>query len=102
MHLAVKSCLAVMDTWVWDDAALPAKYFSGIGIITNTWRSYGTPAKIQGAAERIGQGALFAKVPGRPLKGRWGTCESIEDLIISARFCIGLVFEIVFAKDMMK
>jgi hypothetical protein len=94
LHLIYKVVYATMDTWVWDvscvygssdhDPIKGCKYFSGIGTITNVWRSTGVGQAMQRAAIALwGEEVDCCRVrPGRPLKNRWGALAKIEKIII--------------------
>ena len=76
-------------------------YFSGVATIANLWRGTGAPRKILDAArtmtdERIAD--MFSrKIPGRCLRGRLLSVDSVGSKISGAARWIGLVFSAVFA-----
>ena len=100
-HLIVKYLLKTLENFEWPEKyALPKGYFSMLGTLANTWRSTGNPTKIQNAASSVHDDSVmlkfFKNIPGRALKGRWGSIESIEKIIFLARSYIGAVMEKAF------
>ena len=86
-HLAIKSMLVVLDKSKWSPPAdaLPTTYFSGVSSVSNSWRAPGIARKIYlaGAAAFGDVAALqrCKKIPGRVLRERWGSIDSVEDII---------------------
>ena len=75
IHLIVRTSLAKFPS-----------YFASCAKVVNTWRSWGNTKKIR-AAWREHFGDERAKVatsslPPRPLRGRWGSIESIEQFLL--------------------
>ena len=64
------------------------------------WRGTGNVRGIKNSAGHYGCSGLFAKAPGRALRGRWGSIESLERTIIKALAFIGSVFAATFARVM--
>ena len=66
----------------------PSSYVNGVSCIGNTWRSTGSPTKIRNTASRIFAPLIakqvFAKTPGRVLRNRWLSIDSVELLIKGA------------------
>ena len=73
-HLIVRSALAAMPG-----------YFSSCAKICNVWRAWGNAAKIKSVWLEMFHKNTFPKtLPPRPLKGRWGSIEAIEQFLL---FC---------------
>ena len=96
VHLIVGDALDLIDRWQWPEPhALEPRYYSALATTVNVWRSTGIYTKIKTAArETFPDCHLLDKVPGRCLKNRWGSVDSIERLLVSARSVVGKVFEI--------
>ena len=99
-HLIVKAVIEFLNGWEWSDHTLPAKYYSGVAIVANTWRSSGINSKLEPAAVNLGCGdviskLVFGKIPGRPIGGRWGCIDSIESVICKGLAMLFLVFSAV-------
>ncbi|CAK0813601.1 unnamed protein product, partial [Prorocentrum cordatum] len=96
-HLVVKDLLSSLEQWQWGPVGGDKKYWGTVATVANVWRSCGMPAKIMDAAraecpsEDIAR-QLFKRLPGKPLRGRWGSIAAIEDVIFSARNFVGPVF----------
>ncbi len=84
-HLIVKSVLEVADNFQFTDKAVGCSYWSALSAIAYVWRSPGMGRKIIAAARRLKLKFAFNKVPGRPLKNRWGTIGSIEQIVIDSQ-----------------
>ena len=97
-HLITKDLLSVLDGWAWWDT--PTSYYTGVATIANVWRSTGNPKRLKDcAAEQISDEVslrCFGRVPGRCLRGRWLSVESVEQIIIKAMDHLGEVFGTVF------
>ena len=79
-------------------------YFLSVAAIANLWRTTGIPTKLMAAAAKLyGEEVsmqFFRKLPGRPLKGRWGAIHSVEALLRKAMHYLGAVFkEALMLKD---
>ncbi len=63
------------------------------------WGGTGKATKDRDEAASVvsetGAAKLFTKIPGRPLKGRWGSIDSIEGIVGAAASYIGRVFSAV-------
>ncbi|CAK0906513.1 unnamed protein product, partial [Prorocentrum cordatum] len=109
IHLAVLAMLTIVEEWEWPDtgadgmAAPPGRYFGSVATVANVWRTPGSHRKIKDAAARLFDGhvseAYFGRLPGRPLRGRWGRISDVEKLLAAARKYIGQVFAKVWQKD---
>ena len=94
--------LCILDEFRWVND-FPVKYFSGVATIANVWRGTGNPAKLRCQAasmwSEVVASKLFSKVPGRPLRGRWGSIDSIEGLISKGSNYIPNAFERCFGSE---
>eukprot|EP00959_Pyramimonas_sp_CCMP1952_P159015 3325350-Pyramimonas_sp.AAC.1 len=94
-HLICKSVIATLDGWEWGEATEwnGPKYFSSIATVINTWRSPLMPKKLKRAVQHLlppsQVGSCFRRLPGRALRGRWGSCDSGEEIIISSEAYLG-------------
>ena len=86
-HLIVKSMLLSMGASGWA-SEWPVNYYSGVAIIANLWRGTGMSPKIRDNAATLWSGIIaasyFTKLLGRPLRGRWGSTDSIEGILRAA------------------
>ncbi len=106
-HLVIWDLLTVVESF--DCGLLGSdsgrQYWSTVATFANVWRSVGMPKKIKAAAvahfsdveNRGGQPigpltASYRTIPGRPLRGRWGTIGSIESHILRCGSSVGAVF----------
>ena len=98
-HLIAKCQLEAMMDCHFTDKGLSVSYFAAISSIVNVWRSTGTIAKMCSASIALfGFDTTVNKLPGRPLRGRWGAIESAEGFIIKARHELPAVFSRVLDK----
>ena len=71
-----------------------------IATSANVWRSTGHPKKIKTAATRLWNPTVvsdfFTKIPGRVLRGRWGSIDAIEKIMSSAWRYISDTFKVAF------
>eukprot|EP00959_Pyramimonas_sp_CCMP1952_P474305 9503230-Pyramimonas_sp.AAC.1 len=121
-HLIVQNATRFYEEFVWEDPGLqvvlaPAseagapvqaggavpsgpKYWSRCATVANVWRSPGVAQKLRNAADGLfdaaASAAHFSKIPGRPLRGRWGRIDSIESVLVRGRAVLGPVFSAVF------
>eukprot|EP00959_Pyramimonas_sp_CCMP1952_P267876 5600752-Pyramimonas_sp.AAC.1 len=98
VHLVVKDLLTLLEQWQWGGLFAEKKYWSTVATVANVWRSVGMPAKIVDAAYTECQDdnlarRLFKKLPGKPLRGRWGSVAAIEEVVSCAAAFIGKVFK---------
>ena len=100
--------LTTFDEWTWlftgcELHNIGTKYYFCVAIIAILWRSTGNPFKLKDSASKLFSNIVsrnyFSKVPGRPLKSRWGAIISIEALILKASLYIGAVFNDVFRRN---
>ena len=105
-HLGVKCVLKVLDNWQWgsDSNVEPQqKYFSSVATICNVWRSAGAARKIQVEIERVYNPAIARhvakKIPGRCLRGRWGSIDSVVGIFFWGMAVLATVFMRLFYKD---
>ena len=84
-------------------AMLQQKYFSSVATICNVWRSAGAARKIQVEVERVYDPAIARQVakktPGRCLRGRWGSIDSVEGILFWGMAVLATVFMRLFYKD---
>ena len=77
-------------------------YFNGISAVANQWRDSGNPRKVKATALKEFSSVVaqryFNRVPGRVLRGRWLSCEGVEELIRVALGYIGRVFLILWGE----
>ena len=96
VHLIVAAMLKVFDT-LEGNLAHAKPYFSSLATIVNVMRSTGVPTKIrQVVADLFPTCAGFRQLPGRCLRGRWGSVDSAETYIRNVAHEIGDVFKTVF------
>ena len=83
-------------------AGMPGKYFSLVASVCNVWRSAGVPKRIRDVAFNTCKSSAkaFARIPGRPLRGRWGCLDEIEGLLVPALPTAGKVFQRLFPVDL--
>lgn len=100
-HLMTLSLLKVLARWSWEEPEreLPVRYFNGVVSIANVWRATGAPAKIVRAAVRLfGDDVAhdcFRKVPGRCLRGRWLSIDSVGSAIVKGlRFMVPVLLAV--------
>eukprot|EP00969_Alexandrium_andersonii_P289266 12785723-Alexandrium_andersonii.AAC.1 len=98
----VKSLLAKLDAWTWpEDLGWQVKYYSAVATTANVWRSTGIRGKLEAAAAKefgdFVASCHFQKLPGKPLRGRWGSIDQIELKLKEGREYLGRVFRLVFS-----
>ena len=70
-----------------DDDVSQFKYVSAVATVANVWRSTGIPDKLKACLQSrpdAGDGIatwVCERVPGRVLRGRWGSINEVEELI---------------------
>ena len=108
VHLAVKGVLAIFDNWDFfsNDAGnkWPCTYFTGVSSIANAWRGKGIHVKVKQAASDLfpNNPAAFeacSRQPGRCLRGRWGSIDSVEAINIKAFRFLLVIFKSHLRKD---
>ncbi|CAK0805617.1 unnamed protein product, partial [Prorocentrum cordatum] len=105
LHLIVKDLLDRTEGFDWGPLKEGKRYWGTVATVANVWRSCGAPTRIHQAAVDIPGGGIhvahefFGKIPGRPLRGRWGSVAGAEKLIMRAKTFIGAVFRRAFGKD---
>ena len=95
-HLCIKGALELLDnTAPWCDEDDPlrdttysfcVRYFSALATVSNQWRSTGIFGKrVLIACSLFGEdvGVLFTVTIGRCLRGRWGSVDSVERILLS-------------------
>ena len=80
-----EAMLLIADNFTWTDVEFKVKYWSALATICNVWRSTGIPKKLKQAVESL-YGPVVAKrivgnLPGRPVRQRWGACQSCQKRI---------------------
>eukprot|EP00959_Pyramimonas_sp_CCMP1952_P109426 2288671-Pyramimonas_sp.AAC.1 len=102
-HLVVKDLLCVMEMWSWGGALSHGRhrYWASVATVANVWRSTGVPARLRHAAlEEYESDPLvakrFRKLPGRPLRGRWGSIAAVEERLVAVAANVGRVFSRAF------
>ena len=98
-HLIVRDLLNHLDSFNVGllGGSSGRRYWSSVATVANQWRSTGVPKKVRRAAEEVhGAGSTAAgayrKLPGKPLRGRWGSIAAVEQSIIECGPEIGKVF----------
>ena len=99
-QLVAKAMIKVLDNWEWNGIGVneipSTSYFNGVSNIASQWRSPGGPSKIKRAAETEFSSEVavqsFSAIPGRCLRGRWLSIDSVETIICRAAPFIGKVF----------
>ncbi len=94
LQLICKTILAVLDAFRWKDVFFPCNYFASVATVANVWRGPGVAASLRSACARQTQSEsvarqAFGKMPGRCLRGRWASIDSVEVLIIAAMRYLG-------------
>ena len=87
VHLIVKQVLEAIDKIEWpEELKRTMKHYSSMSTLANVWRSTGVAKDIKSEAANHGNlvSKLFNIIRGRPLKGGWGSIDSIEALIVRA------------------
>ena len=101
-HLIVKAMISVLDSFTFSERDFDSSYFSAVATIANTWRTPGNPRKILDAAcQQFGDsaGVQHAKrFPGRAKRGRWGSIDSVEELLDSGGHVLAWVFASLFVE----
>ena len=88
----------VLDTWTWGEAGdnFGTTYFNVLSAVANLWRSPGSPQQIRNAARKLFNDIIcekyFRKMPGRCLRGRWLSRETLERILLESTEHIGAVF----------
>jgi hypothetical protein len=101
-HLLVKSLLYVLDNhlpWSRVEYAFRVKYVSTVATIGNCWRGVGIGTKYKKVSVRLfgdSAAACFACTPGRCLRNRWGSIDSVEGILIKAMAYLPSVQDEVF------
>ena len=103
-HLVVKDILQTLDTWEFAEdlgfTPLPSPYYTCVSMICNVWRSCGIHRRLRNlAAHKYSDSVCeecFGKLPGRPIKGRWGCIDNIEVIIQSAMLYLSPLFTLIF------
>ena len=101
----------VGDDVVDDDAQLLSchrhgkfAYFNGISAISNAWRSVGSPKLVLDTAAKLFTNEIalrfFKCIPGRVLKARWLSIESVERIVGNAAPYIGQVFSTIWGPEL--
>ena len=78
------------------------KYFSGLATIVNMWRSSGVPDKLKTFLDSLPDAGsevslwVCARLPGRVLRGRWGSIDEVEELICPRLAWLKLAFVAIF------
>ena len=95
----MRTILKVLDEWTWpepENDQVPSSYFNGISAVTSNWRSVGHPRKIKNSASKLFSNQVaveyFGQTPGRCLRGRLLSVESVEKIVAKALTYIGSVF----------
>ena len=96
LQLCIKTLVETLDGFSFDAASLPCKYFSSVAIIANVWRGPNMKSQLLNAAvglpgmtESLAQ-RLFGRLPGRCLRGRWGSIDSVEEILVRCGEWLGL------------
>ena len=101
-HLIVKSMLIEMDRYVFPGDTEVATYVSGVATIANVWRSPGAARLLKANASKLFDDRIAAmacgRTPGRAIKTRWGSLNSVEAIIIKGFSCLGAIFAAAFGK----
>ena len=93
-HLIVKGHLTAMQTQQVTGYELSCNYFTAITSIVHVWRSSGMQDKLAAASlEQFDTSVCFKRLPGRPLRGRWGAIEDAEKCIVLARSQLKVLFD---------
>lgn len=99
-HLAAKGVLSIVDgcklNFTSGLSELKLSYFAAVATVVNVWRSPGNFTRVYNMASRLYGDVVADKffniMPGRPLRGRWGSIDELERLLISAMEYLPNVF----------
>ena len=88
----------IADNFKFTDVEFVVKYWSALATICNVWRSTGIPKKLKRAVESL-YGPVVAKrivgnLPGRPVRQRWGACQSCQKRIDEGGDILAEAFQI--------
>ena len=102
LQLIIGSVLDILDKWKWSNVEpYGCQYVSGLKMISNTWRSTGTPRKLRAASAKLyGEfvsATFFKRVVSRCIASRWGSVHEVEGVVNAAAAFIGGVFRHVFS-----
>ena len=93
-HLIVKNHLTAMQSHQITGYEIDTNYFTLITSIIHVWRSTGMHEKLKASAmAEFGDASCFARLPGRPLRGRWGAIEDAEKSLVLARSQLRVLFD---------
>eukprot|EP00959_Pyramimonas_sp_CCMP1952_P382791 8021055-Pyramimonas_sp.AAC.1 len=109
MHLIVRQVLDFIDFFEWDDFwesepeldcwnALPA-YSTTVSGVSSAWRCPGSARKLREAGSTIGSvvwSNIGGSIPGRVLRGRWGSIDSVEGILVNGGCLLADVFRRAF------
>ena len=77
-------------------------YFGAVATISNVWRTSGMPVRVKSSCSALFGDEVVAqrcsKLPGRVLRGRWGSIDEVEAIIDKGSFALPRVFGRIFAK----
>jgi hypothetical protein len=104
LHLIVGDALSVLDKWSWQEGDPNMQYFKCVSSVAYTWRGPGCPRRICNAAESVWSYQImktfFKRIPGAPIRSRWGAISSVEKIIRAASSYIHAVFARTFSSEL--
>ena len=94
--------ISVLISFTFSERDFDSSYFFAVATIASTWRTPGNPRKILDACcQQFGDsaGVQHAKrFPGRAKRGRWGSIDSVEELLDSGGHVLAWVFASLFVE----
>ena len=100
--LMMNAFYSVLDGWYFEGEAITKPgYAAGVAAVANSWRAPGVARRLwaicaslfdEAVAERV-----FGKTPGRAVRTRWGSLNSVEKIIVSGHVYLSSTFQCAFA-----
>ena len=112
-HIVVRSVLDHIDAFEWDEFwgseaelevwnSLPF-YTTAVSNISSAWRAPGSVRKLTSAGSETFHSEVRSRIggtiPGRVVRGRWGSIDSVEKIISEGGALLGAVFTRAFMAD---
>ena len=101
-HLVAKSFLLQLDAFKFTGDPEKTTYVSAVATIANVWRSPGVANMLRSkAAQLFGDGVaahVCGKTPGRAIRTRWGSLNSVEMIIIKGAAYLATLFAETFGE----
>ena len=92
-HLIAKCQLEYISDCEFAGHEMKVSYFSAVSSVVNVWRSTGLIGKMRSTAVKLfGFDHMVRKMPGRCLRGRWGSIQDAEKAINTAKDELPAIF----------